>query len=176
MATSHSLSESFAFLLQNITLSVPFLENYLGLNPPDSEKLSYYKTLKDLSVFRRYAAKFLAEYEMFSSGDLTNGEPYTELMARHTGFYYQPESHLFDLAPEFYSLDYVLGWLAEAIMEEHLRGLLGTRWMFRPETGDILKKWWNQGNRHDIFHFMEANGLGSLAPEALLRRWKEVLN
>jgi len=176
MATSHSLSESFAFLLQNITLSVPFLENYLGLKPPDSEKLSYYKTLKDLSVFRRYAAKFLAEYEIFSSGDLSNGEPYAELMARHTGFYYQPESHLFDLAPEFYSLDYVLGWLAEAIMEEHLRGLLGTRWMFRPETGDILKKWWNQGNRHDISHFMKANGLGSLAPEALLRRWKEVLN
>lgn len=176
MATSHSLSESFAFLLQNITLSVPFLGDYLGLNASDSEKLSYYKTLKDFSVFRRYAAKFLAEYEMFSSGDLSNGNPYAELMARHTGFYYQPESHLFDLAPEFYSLDYVLGWLAEAIMEEHLRDLLGTRWMFRPEAGHILKRWWKQGNRHDVFEFMKTNGLGSLSPKALVRRWKGVLN
>jgi hypothetical protein len=176
MATSHSLSESFAFLLQNLTLSGPFLRHYLGLKPRDSEKLSYYKTLKDLSVFRRYAAKFLAEYEMFLSGDLSNGEPYAELMARHTGFYHQPESHLFDLAPEFYSLDYVLGWLAEAIMEKHLKGLFGTRWMFRQETGDILKQWWNQGNSHDVFQFMKTNGLGSLSPEALVRRWKGVLN
>ena len=127
-------------------------------------------------MFRRYAAKFLAEYEMFSSEDLSNGEPYAELMVRHTGFYYQPESHLFDLAPEFYSLDYVLGWLAEAIMEEHLRGFLGTRWMFRPEAGHMLKKWWNQGNRHDVFEFMRTNGLGFLKPEALVRRWKGVLN
>ena len=176
MTTSYGLSESFAFLLQNLTMSVPFLNNFLGLNPIDSETLYYHKTLKDFSVFRRYAAKFLAEYEMFSSGDLSNGEPYAELMCKYTGFYYQPESHLFDLVPEFYSLDYILGWMAEAIMEEHLRTLLGSCWIFNPETGSILKKWWQQGNRNDVFQFMEDNGLGPLTPESLLRRWKGVLN
>ena len=176
MATSYSLSESFAFLLQNVAVSVPFLGNYLGLKPPDSDKLSYYKTLKDLSVFRRYAAKFLAEYEMFSTGDLSNGEPYAKAMAHYTGFYYQPESHLFDLVPEFYSLDYVLGWMAEAIMEEDLRKQLGNHWIFQPETGDILKQWWKQGNRYDISHFLKYNNLGTLAPKALLRRWQEILN
>ena len=176
MATSYSLSESFAFLLQNIAVSVPFLRNYLGLNPADSGKLSYYKTLKDFSVFRRYAAKFLAEYEMFSSGDLSNGETYAKVMARYTGFYYQPESHLFGLVPEFYCLDYVLGWMAEAIMDEHLRKHLEPHWIFQPKTGDILKQWWGQGNRYDISQFLRSNSLGALAPEALLRRWQEVLN
>jgi hypothetical protein len=176
MATSFSLSESFAFLLQNLTMSRPFLEDFLGLKPADSKKLSYHKVLKDLSIFRRYAAKFLAEYEMFSSGDLDNGEPYAELMARYTGFYYQPESHLFDLVPEFYSLDYILGWMAEAIMEEHLNEVLGPRWIFSSETGEILRKWWASGNRYDIFQFMEQNSLGVLKPEVLLRRWKRVLN
>jgi hypothetical protein len=66
--------------------------------------------LKDLSVFRRYAAKFISEYEMFSGGDLSDGRPYAETMARITGFYHQPESHLFDLVPEFYCADYLLGW------------------------------------------------------------------
>ena len=113
---------------------------------------------------------------MFSSGDLSNGEPYAKAMARYTGFYYQPESHLFDLVPEFYSLDYVLGWMAEAIMVEDLRKQLGNHWIFNPETGDILKQWWKQGNRYDISHFLKYNNLGKLAPEALLRRWQEVLN
>ena len=176
MATSYSLSESFAFLLQNIAVSVPFLRNYLELNPADSEKLSYYKTLKDFSVFRRYAAKFLAEYEMFSSGDLSNGETYAKVMARYTGFYYQPESHLFDLVPEFYCLDYVLGWMAEAIMDEHLKKHLEPHWIFQLKTGDILKQWWRQGNRYDISQFLRSNSLGALGPEALLRRWQEVLS
>lgn len=176
MATSFSLSESFAFLLQNLTLSRPFLEGYLGLNPADAEKLYYHKVLKDLSVFRRYAAKFLVEYEMFANGDLSNGETYAELMARYTGFYHQPESHLFDLVPEFYSLDYILGWMAEAMMEERLKNLLGLQWIFHPETGKILKKWWEKGNRYDIFQFMERNGFGTLGPEVLLKRWNEVLN
>ncbi|MBW1704139.1 MAG: hypothetical protein JRJ86_03120 [Deltaproteobacteria bacterium] len=176
MTTSFSLSESFAFLLQNLTMSRPFLEDYLGLNPANAETIFYHKVLKDLSVFRRYAAKFLVEYEMFLSGDFSNGEPYAELMASYTGFYYQQESHLFDLVPEFYSLDYVLGWMAEAIMEERLKDILGFKWIFHSETGKILKKWWEKGNRYDIFQFIERNGFGPLGPEVLLRRWQEVLN
>ena len=175
MATSYSLSESFAFLLQNITLSPPFLEDYLGLSPADSKILFHYKVLKDLSVFRRYAAKFLTEYDMFSSGDLSDGALYAEYMARYTGFYYQPESHLFDLVPEFYSLDYILGWMTEAILEQYLKEHLGVRWMFEPETGRILKKWWEQGNRYDIHQFLELNKLETLNSERLLMRWQAVL-
>jgi oligoendopeptidase F len=175
MATSYSLSESFAFLLQNLSLSLPFLEDYLGLNHADSEKLFYHKVLKDLSIFRRYAAKFLTEYEIFLKGDLSNGNQYAEMMARYTGFYYQPESHLFDLVPEFYSLDYVMAWMAEAIMEDYMQQAMGSRWIFYPESGDILKKWWSQGNRYDVFQFMKVNDLGSLGPEGLLKRWHKIL-
>lgn len=174
-STSFSLSESYAFLLQNLTLSLPFLRDFLGLNAAGSKELLYYKTLKDLSVFRRYAAKFIAEFEMFSDGNIADGEPYAEILARYTGFYYQPESHLFDLTPEFYSLDYLLGWMAEAILENHLREGLGPGWIFQAEAGRILKNWWKQGNRYDIFRFLERNDLGLLTPDRLLRRWNEVL-
>ncbi len=176
MATSYSLSESYAFLLQNMALSRPFLKEYLGMDTGDVKELVYYKMLKDLSVFRRYAAKFISEFEMFSKGDLSDGESYARLMARYTGFYYQPESHLFDLVPEFYSLDYLLGWMGESIMERYLSESLGTGWMLRHETGDILKKWWSQGNRLDIFQFFEINGLGPLTTDLLLKRWKENLS
>jgi len=154
---------------------LPFLEDYLGIKPAVSQELSYYKVLKDLSLFRRYAAKFLAEYKMFSNGDLSNGHPYAELMARYTGFYYQPESHLFDLVPELYSLDYILGWLTETIMEDHLKEVAGHHWMFKPKAGRILKKWWGQGNQHEIPLFLKLNDLGGLNTAPIVKRWKETL-
>jgi hypothetical protein len=176
MATSYSLSESYAFLLQNMVLSRPFLEEYLDMDTKDVKELDHYKMLKDLSVFRRYAAKFISEFEMFSKGDLSNGESYARLMARYTGFYHQPESHLFDLVPEFYSLDYLLGWMGESIMERYLSESLGTGWLLKHETGDILKKWWSQGNRLDIFQFFKINGLGPLTMDSLLKRWENNLS
>ncbi|MEK6194653.1 MAG: hypothetical protein N2F24_10565 [Deltaproteobacteria bacterium] len=176
LATSYSLSETYAFLLQNITASVPFLKIYLKISPEKAQQLHYYKTLKDLAAFRRYAAKFIAEYRMFDHGSLEDGEPYAAIMALHTGFYHQPESHLFDLVPEFYCLDYLLGWMGEAIMEAHLRNSFGADWMFQPEAGDLLKQWWRQGNQIDIIEFFKKNDLGALTADLLVKRWCETLS
>jgi len=176
LATSYSLSESYAFLLQNITLSEPFLKDFLNLSGDQSRELNYYKSLRDLAAFRRYAAKFIAEYRMFDSRHLADGEPYADIMARHTGFYHQPESHLFDLVPEFYCLDYVLGWMGEAAMEDHLKGRFGPQWVFQPETGDLLKRWWFQGNQLDIMEFFKKNDLGPLVPDLLLKRWEKAFS
>ncbi len=175
MGTSFALSESFAFLIQNMALSNPFLEEFMGFSPEDSRTLSYHKTLKDLAMFRRYAAKFISEYEMFTRGDLSNGEPYARIMKQYTGFYYQPESHLFDLAPELYCLDYILGWMAETVMENYLVAKFGTHWMFAPETGQILKGWWAQGNQYDLPRFLAHNGLGEMSAEAMVNRWEKGL-
>ncbi len=175
MGTSFALSESFAFLNQNIVLSRPFLEESLGLSLDNSKILSYHKTLKELSMFRRYAAKFIIEYDMFMGGDLSNGEPYARIMKQHTGFYYQPESHLFDLMPELYCLDYVMGWMAEAVLESYFRERLGTRWMFEPETGRILKGWWAQGDQYDLPRFLAQNGLNEMSSDLMVKRWEKGL-
>jgi hypothetical protein len=175
LATGFSLSESFAFLLQNMTLSPVFLTSALGLSPAAAEELHRYKTLRDLALFMRYGAKFLAEHEMFTTGDLKNGEPYARLLTHYTGFQHQIDQHLFDLAPEFYSLDYVLGWVAGAMLERHLEERLGPSWIYHPDTGTVLKHWWEQGYRLDLPAFLEHNGLGPLTPDALLDRWRSVL-
>ncbi len=176
MGTSFALSEAFAFLNQSLVLSIPFLEESLGLSPENSKKLSYHKTLKDLSMFRRYAAKFMAEYDMFMRGDLSNGAPYARMMARYTGFYYQPESHLFDLVPELYCLDYVLGWMGETVLESHLKERLGPRWMLEPETGRILKGWWAEGNQYDLRQFLELKGLGEMNADTMVKQWHKGLD
>jgi len=176
LSVSFNLSESYAFLLQNMTLTKPFLTSVIGLADDEATMLEYYKELKDFSSFRRYCAKFVSEYEMFDSGDLSKGRNYADLMERHTGFYHQPDSHLFDLVPEFYCLDYLLGWMAESLMREQFRNRFGPEWIFRGETGEVLRGWWAEGNRLDVFESMESHGLGSLSLTHLLQRWEALFN
>jgi hypothetical protein len=168
---SNTLSETYAFLLQNMCLSPPFLEHRLGFSPRQIDTITFYKTLKDLSVFRRYAGKFLAEYQMFEENNLSDGEIYSALLLECTGFRYRPETQLFDLAPEFYALDYLISWMAEATMEKHLRQTLGSEWMFKSEAGDILKEWWASGNRFELDEFFQVNGLGAVDSVDILEKW-----
>ncbi len=175
LATNYILSEAFAFLMQNITLSKPFLIGNLGLDRQTADELYFYKVLKDLSIFRRYAAKFLTEYEMFSCGDISDGKLYSEYMTQYTGFYYQPESHLFDLVPEFYCLDYLIAWIIEAILEKHLCQKYGSDWMLKKEAADEIKKWWVQGNRYEPFEFLKVNHIGEFSIKPILERWENVL-
>jgi hypothetical protein len=171
LATSFNLSEVYAFLLQRMVLSGPVLETAMALPESVVNTIVFYKDLKDLSLFRRYAAKFISEYEMFAGGDIADGRPYADTMARITGFYHQPESHLFDLVPEFYCADYLLGWMGEALLESHLQDRLGSRWCLDANAGEWLKSLWRQGNRLDIDSFFADNGIGALSPAALLKRW-----
>ncbi|MBN2123158.1 MAG: hypothetical protein JW821_02595 [Deltaproteobacteria bacterium] len=175
MATSFALSEAYAFLLQDIGLSMPFLRDYLGLEEEIAGRLFYHKTIKDLAVLRRYAAKYITEYEMFLAGDIADGERYAQTMARYTGFIYQAESHLFDLVPELYCLEYVLAMMAAPILEARLREKAGPGWMFSPVAGELLKMWWREGCRYDIGEFLPVMEMEELTGETLLRRWKGIL-
>ncbi|MBW1740151.1 MAG: hypothetical protein JRJ42_03330 [Deltaproteobacteria bacterium] len=170
--TSNTLSETYAFLLQNMSLSLPFLERHLGLSSKAIEEISFYKGLKDLSVFRRYVSKFLAEYQMFKKNEVENGEIYADLLEKHTGFSYRPETHLFDLVPEFYALDYVVSWMAEATLEKTLAQTLGHDWMFKSEAGKILKDWWQCGNQYELDEFFTVKGIGSIDCRDIVDRWR----
>jgi hypothetical protein len=75
LATAFNLSEVYAFLYAAHGPVPPGS----GIGDGAAEKtvatIVYYKDLKDLSVFRRYAAKFISEYEMFAGGDLSTVGP-----------------------------------------------------------------------------------------------------
>lgn len=173
--TSNALSETYAFLIQNVCFSPRFLESRLHLSSKTIEKIRYYKALKDLSVFRRYAGKFLAEYEIFKTNDIENGRVYASLMKEHTGFSYLPETHLFDLVPEFYALDYVISWMAEATAEKALIETLGEEWMFKAEAGEIMKEWWFIGNQYGIDEFFSTKGMGPIDHADIVKRWHQRL-
>jgi hypothetical protein len=168
---SNTLTEAFAFLIQNMCFSPCFLHRHLGLKPKDIETIRHYKALKDMAFFRRYAAKFLAEYRMHAEKAMENGAIYASVLKKHTGFSYNPETQLFDLAPELYSLDYVNAWMAEVNLEKILSQNLGEEWMFNREAGDVMREWWKVGNSYELDEFFEREGIGTLSSSDLLNRW-----
>lgn len=173
LATAFNLSEMYAFFLQRLALSAPVLTSVMGLPQTVVEIIGYYRELKNLSVFRRYAAKFRCEYEMFASGNIEDGRPYAEAMARHTGFYHQPESHLFDLVPELYCADYLLGWLGEAVLNEYAIDRFGENGCLQPDMAEWLQSLWQQGNGADMHAFFARNDIGDLTADPLVRRWQK---
>ena len=80
---------------------------------------------------------------------------------------------LFDLTPEFYALDYVISWMAEATMEKMLVQTLGDDWMFKAETGRMLKDWWQCGNRYELDEFFSAKNIGPIDSQDIVNRWQQ---
>jgi hypothetical protein len=174
-ATDHSLSEGYAFLLQGAVLSDAALTEMAGLDRGSARRLGYYKALRDLAVFRRYAAKFLWELELFNGRDFSDGAPYADLMRQHTGFYHQPESHLFDLTPEFYCCEYLRGMLVAHALESALTAAEGPGWPLAAATGARLRRWWARGHAAEIDTFVAAEHIPPPGPESLIAHWQRAL-
>lgn len=151
-----ALSEAFAFLFQRMCMSREFLSEVLGLSSENAEVVSSAHAMKWLTLTRRYATKLVIEVENFRLGRLKRGQPfYSEVMKRESGFYYDPETYLFDLMPDFYSLDYFQAFIGSACLSEYLSETAGADWMRNPETGNILRCWWHNGNRVDLTSFLQ---------------------
>ncbi len=153
---SGALSEAFAFLFQRMCMSREFLQEILGLSAENAQTVSRAHALKLLTLTRRYAAKLVIEVENFRLGRLKKGQSlYSEVMGRETCFYYDPETYLFDLMPDFYSLDYFQAYIGAACLWEYLNEAAGVDWILNPETGSILRRWWHNGNRLDLTAFLQ---------------------
>lgn len=156
---SWSLSESFAFLFQKICMSQDFLHEVLGLSQETASLISTVHAIKMLTLARRYAAKLVIEVENFSKNNLQKGEElYAEVMARETGFQYDASTYLFDIMPDFYTLDYFQGFLGSACLWDALSSKLGEKWWSKPGAGDVLRNWWQLGNTMDITSFLDQAG------------------
>ena len=175
LATAFSLSEVYAFLLQRMALSRPVLESVMELPEQTVATMVYYRALKEFSVFRRYAAKFISELrDVFRRRPRRRPPLCRDHGPHHRLLSPAGKPHLFDLVPEFYCADYLLGWMGEALLADQLRGRFGRCWCLRAETGEKLKAFWRQGNQADIFSFFKNNGLGALTAVPLLKRWERL--
>jgi len=153
---SGALSESFAFLFQKMSMSKGFLHEVLGLDIDRAEMISRVHEVKWLTLARRYAAKLVIEVENFQLGHLQRGEQYyADTMQQETGFYYDPETYLFDLMPDFYSFDYFQAFLGSASIAKYLQNMYSEAWYLETAAGSMLQQWWSEGNSLDLADFIK---------------------
>ncbi len=172
---SAALAESYAFLLQRMCMSSPFLEEVMKLDTQKARFISRIHSLKWLTLARRYAAKLLVETKNFDGVDLLEGKQfYSDTMKEETGFFYQPDTYLFDLMPDFYSVDYFLGFIGGAAMEKYLTDRFGEKWFLDSSSWNLLKDWWFEGNSLQLPEFIEKKTNTPLSLFPLVSQFSEI--
>ncbi len=174
LARSYALSEIYSFLLQNLVQDVGWLRAVARVDEAAARQIRYEKILSDLFMYRRYVAKFLAEWEFFQQPDLGNGEIYARTLTAATGFVYRPTNYLFDMDSEFYSADYLRAWLGEAQLREYLQQQYGPTWWSNAAAGKFLVGLWHQAGQPDAETVIAQLGVQPLDPAALERRVAEL--
>lgn len=173
LSRDHSLTETYAFLLQNLTLEPQWLTS-MGVPAEVAQQIRYEKVISDLYMYTRYTAKFVSELEFFGQKDITNGNIYADTLTKYTGFVYKPTSYLFDMDEGFYSADYLRAWLAEAQLSHFLKKDFGANWWENPESGHFLRSLWAKGTQPVVEQLMESFGYKPFDTHVLEERFGEL--
>ncbi len=150
---NNTVTESYAYLFQNLFLNKHWLENIAGLSAAEASQAIRRSALNDLYMLRRYASKMQFELKLFDGTPLA-GKPdsYAQLLSRGTGFKYDADGWSRDVDHGFYVADYFTAWALEAQLREYLQTHFGSsetqgeNWYQNPEAGAFLKDLWKDGN------------------------------
>ncbi len=176
LARSYALTETYAFLMQNLTMSVAWLTHYLDIPEKTAHRIRYHVILVDLYMFRRYVGKFTSELRFFQEADWTNSRTYAETLTATTGWAYDPVDYLFDMDGGFYSADYLRAWIGEAQLASSVQQQFGERWFLNTDAGDYLKSLWRVGDQPHQEDLLGELGHTPWDTTALEQRFQELDN
>src|SRR3989344_5055843 len=98
LAHSNALTETYAFILEDLVFDGEFLTNYLNVSAFTGNKIRQQAYFVNLMMLRRYLGKFSYEYQMFAKGGLKQGPSlYKENLDNTTGFVHRRENWLVDM-------------------------------------------------------------------------------
>ncbi len=156
----HSVSESYAFLIEYLLSNTLFLKKYLEMPEEDANKFAQFIMEQKLQAFRRYAAKVIYELKLHRN-DLTKldgkfmpaegqyktqAQMYVDILTKATKINYKLDSYLLDVDSGLYAADYVRAWLFEAMLRKRLEERFGRNWFEKKEAGELLKSMWRWGS------------------------------
>jgi hypothetical protein len=150
---NNTVTESYAYLMQNLFLNRHWLIHQAGLTPMEAETAIQQTALHDLYMLRRYSAKMQFELILYD-GTLLDPKPdiYARLLTEGTGFVYDADSWTRDVDAGFYVADYFTAWTLEAQLRTCLQDRYGMNapdgedWYHNPQAGIFLKHLWSMGN------------------------------
>jgi len=157
---AHSVSESYAFLIEYLLANPLFLQTYLGMSDDDAKRFTKFIMEQKLQAFRRYAAKVIYELKLHRN-DLTKlddqflptvgtyatpAKMYVDILTKATKINYALEGYLLDVDSGLYAADYVRAWLFEVMIRKKLEEKFGKDWFKKKEAGEFMKSLWKWGS------------------------------
>ncbi len=153
----NSVTEGFAFLIEHLLYSTPWLEKHVGM----TDQAGYLALVRfhKLYFLRRYAAKLLYELEMHRSQDVRSfSKLYADLLTTHVGVRYSSEDYLADLDDGFYAARYLRAWIFEAQVRSVFVRRWGEEWYEATEAGELLRELWSYGQRYNAIELLQQLG------------------
>jgi hypothetical protein len=168
----HSVTESFAFLLEHLLLERAFLDEHL----PHELGSAYLRHAARALLFtlRRYCAKL--DYELVlhdtdsKPSDADLAAAYAEKLSSATRVAYDPADYLVDVDPGFYCACYLRAWFFEAAFVQYLAREYGEKWFATREAGEFLRSLWSDGQRRRVDELETQLGLPHADPAPLIAR------
>lgn len=176
ISRSNALTESLAFILEDLVASPQFLTTYLNVSAFTGARIRWQAYFSNLMLLRRYLGKFSYELAMFKKCLLGQGPAlYKKHLDATTGFVNKRENWLFDMDSGFYSAEYLRAWIASAQLEDYLLRKFGLRWFVNRRAGEFLRKLYSRGVQDEVEDVVARLGYKPWDISLLVKGYKEVL-
>lgn len=163
----NSVTESFAFLLEYLTMDKNWLRRYTNMS--ETREYLNFLYLYKLYFLRRYGAKLSYELKLHTSGLEGMDETYKETLEKALKFKHPKNHYLMDHDDGFYCAWYLRAWIFESQLKALLKEKYGEKWFNKAEAGEFLKKLWSNGQRYDVVELAQRLGYHGLNIEPLVK-------
>ncbi len=160
------VAETYAFLFESLVRDGDWLRLHIGY--PRPEPLLGSAGVYELYKIRSQIGRLRYGIHLYSEGGLANAaDNFAAIMEQCTGIVHEPESCLEDTGAPMDAANYLRGWIAEAMLAEHLRLRFGRDWFKSRPAGTFLKEIWETGNLYRTEELCREIGLGDLEVQVL---------
>lgn len=177
LSNSNALTETYAFILEDLVFDPMFLTTYLNVSQFTGAKINWQAHFVNLMLLRRYLGKYSYEYALFSKGQALGSGPslYKKNLEATTGFIHKKENWLSDMDGGFYSADYLRAWIAAAQIKDYLERKFGKKWFLNKKAGDFLRKLWVRGVQDEVEDVVAKLGYKPWDTSLLVKNYKKIL-
>lgn len=176
LARSNALTETYAFILEDLVFEPAWLSRYLNISVHTGNKILEQATFVNLMLLRRYLGKFSYEYQLFSGKSLAKGPAlYARNLKDSTGFSYNKNMYLADMDGYFYSADYLRAWIAAAQIKHYLRKKFGASWFFNQKAGKFLRDLYTSGVTYEVEDVVKKLGYKPFDTKFLTSGYTQIL-
>jgi hypothetical protein len=146
----NSITEAYAMLFDHLMHDAGWLLRYTGLGRSRLPEFLRAVGFEELHFLRRYAAKLIYEYQLYS-GEVPWGslpDLYVATLSDATLFTYDPADAFVDVDPRFYAARYLRAWQLQALLARTLVERFDEDWYRNPRSGPwIVEHLFAEGQR-----------------------------